>query len=90
MKNTLIVNDKIHTIHGFQGIIDRDLAELYNVQKNKFPNDFYFVATDNKGESLRSKKLTLNLSESKEPNSYNTPNIPLPPLCNVPKKGFSS
>ncbi len=84
------IQDKIHTIRGLQVMLDRDLAELYRVQKNKLPDDFYFEATDDEGESLRSKNLTLNLSESKEPNSYNVANTPLPPLCNVPKKGFSS
>ena len=51
-------------------MLDRDLAELYGVETkhinqavknnpNKFPDDFYFEATDEEGESLRSKKLTL-------------------------------
>ena len=30
------------------------------------------------------------LSDDKELSIYNSLNTPLPPLCNVPKKGFSS
>jgi len=30
------------------------------------------------------------LSDTKEPNSYNSLNTPLPPLIEVPTKGFSS
>jgi len=51
-------------------MLDRDLAKLYGVETkhinqavknnpNKFPDDFYFEATDYEGESLRSKNLTL-------------------------------
>jgi hypothetical protein len=51
------IKDKIHTIRGLQVILDRDLAELYQVEtralkqavnrnKKRFPVDFMFVLTD--------------------------------------------
>ena len=51
--NNQNLQDKIHTIHGFQMIFDKDVAELYNVEtkrinevvrnnQNKFLDDFYF------------------------------------------------
>ena len=56
--NELIINEqniqnKIYTIRGVQVMLDRDLAELYNVQTgrlneqvkrniDRFPNDFMF------------------------------------------------
>ena len=70
-ENSLIIEDiniqnKIYTIRGFQVMLDSDLAQLYGVEtkrineavKNnpdKFPDDFYFEATDDELENLRSK-----------------------------------
>ena len=70
-ENSLIIDDmniqnKIYTICGFQVMLDSDLAQLYGVEtkrineavKNnpdKFPDDFYFEATDDELENLRSK-----------------------------------
>ena len=60
------IQNKIYTIRGFQVMIDSDLAQLYGVEtkrineavknnSDKFPNDFYFEATDDELENLRSK-----------------------------------
>ena len=73
-ENSLIIKDiniqnKIYTIRGFQVMLDSDLAQLYGVETkhinqavrnnpNKFPDDFYFEATDDELENLRSKFLT--------------------------------
>ena len=70
-ENSLIIDNmniqnKIYAIRGFQVMLDSDLAQLYGVEtkrineavKNnpdKFPDDFYFEATDNELENLRSK-----------------------------------
>jgi hypothetical protein len=51
------IKSKIHTIRGMQVIIDRDLAELYEVEtkklnqavkrnKDRFPDDFSFQLTE--------------------------------------------
>jgi hypothetical protein len=73
-ENSLIINNmniqnKIYNIRGFQVMLDSDLAQLYGVETkhinqavrnnpNKFPDDFYFEATDDELENLRSKFLT--------------------------------
>ena len=73
-ENSLIIKDiniqnKIYTIRGFQVMLDSDLAQLYGVETkhinqavrnnpNKFPDDFYFEATDDELENLKSKFLT--------------------------------
>jgi hypothetical protein len=73
-ENSLIIDDiniqnKIYNIRDFQVMLDSDLAQLYGVEtkhinqavKNnpdKFPDDFYFEATDDELENLRSKFLT--------------------------------
>jgi hypothetical protein len=60
------IQNKIYAIRGFQVMLDSDLAQLYGVEtkrineavKNnpdKFPDDFYFEATDDELENLRSK-----------------------------------
>ena len=70
-ENSLIIDNmniqnKIYNIRGFQVMLDSDLAQLYGVEtkrineavKNnpdKFPDDFYFEATDDELENLRSK-----------------------------------
>lgn len=73
-ENSLIIDDmniqnKIYNIRGFQVMLDSDLAQLYGVETkhinqavrnnpDKFPDDFYFEATDDELENLRSKFLT--------------------------------
>ena len=68
-ENSLIIDNmniqnKIYAIRGFQVMLDSDLAQLYGVEtkrineavKNnpdKFPDDFYFEATDDELENLR-------------------------------------
>ena len=70
-ENSLIIDNmniqnKIYAIRGFQVMLDSDLAQLYGVEtkrineavKNnpdKYPDDFYFEATDDELENLRSK-----------------------------------
>lgn len=70
-KNSLIldninIQNKIYNIRGFQVMLDSDLAQLYGVETkrineavknnpNKFPDDFYFEATNDELENLRSK-----------------------------------
>ena len=70
-ENSLIIDNmniqnKIYAIRGFQVMLDSDLAQLYGVEtkrineavKNnpdKFPDDFYFEATDDELENLRSR-----------------------------------
>ena len=70
-ENSLIIDDmniqnKIYNIRGFQVMLDSDLAQLYGVETkhinqavrnnpDKFPDDFYFEATDDELENLRSK-----------------------------------
>jgi hypothetical protein len=82
MKNELQTIDsqnlqnKIHSIRGFAVILDRDLAELYEVEtkrineavrnnQDKFLNDFYFELSDSEFENLRSKLSTTNFSKTR-------------------------
>jgi len=75
MQNKLLTNEsiknKIHTIRGFQVILDSDLAELYEVetkQLNKsvkrnierFPDNFMFQLNHSEFKSLRFQIGTLN------------------------------
>ena len=66
-----IIESKIFTVRGQQVMLDRDLAELYQVttkrlneqvKRNiqKFPSDFMFQLTEDEWESLRSQFATLN------------------------------
>lgn len=68
------ISSKIHTIRGVQVMLDRDLAELYQVETkhinqavrnnpDKFPEDFYFELTNIEFDDLRSKFLTANISK---------------------------
>lgn len=61
--NNLIVDDKIFIVRGIQVMIDRDLAELYQVETKvlnqavkrnieNFPNDFMFELTDDEKNKL--------------------------------------
>ena len=64
-----IIENKIFTIRGQQVMLDRDLAELYQVETknlnkavkrnlNKFPDRYYFQLTNDEWESLRSQSVT--------------------------------
>ncbi len=64
------IESRIHLIRGKKVILDRDLAELYDVQTKalnqavkrnigRFPEDFMFQLTLDEAESLRSQFVTL-------------------------------
>ncbi|MFT7004920.1 MAG: hypothetical protein ACJAWW_002286 [Sulfurimonas sp.] len=68
------INSKIYTLRGVQIMVDRDLAELYQVEtkrineavknnSDKFPDDFYFELTNIEFDDLRSKLSTANFSK---------------------------
>ena len=70
------LQDKIYTIRGLQVMLDRDLAELYEVEtkrineavrnnQDKFLDDFYFELNDSEFENLRSKLSTTNFSKTR-------------------------
>ena len=79
--NSVILDDKIFIIRGIQVMIDKDLAELYQVSTSrlneqvkrnseKFPSDFMFELTDNEKNELIAKcdnlqKLKFNPSKVK-------------------------
>ena len=82
MKNELQIADnqnlqeKIHTIRGFQVMLDRDLAELYGVEtkrineavknnQDKFLEDFYFELNDGEFDFLRSKVSTTTFAKTR-------------------------
>ena len=65
------IEDKIFTIRGVQVMLDRDLAELYEVETKRineqvkrnierFPEEFCFQLTKEEVEILRSQIATLN------------------------------
>ena len=67
------IQSKIYTIRCVQVMLDRDLAELYQVETkrineavrnnlDKFPSDFYFELANDEFEDLRSKISTTNFS----------------------------
>jgi hypothetical protein len=64
-----IISNKIYLIRNQKVMLDRDLAELYQVEtkvlkqavrrnSNRFPEDFMFELTDKENESLRSQIVT--------------------------------
>ena len=70
MSNKQGLRDKIYTIRGKQVMLDRDLAELYQVEtrtlnqmvkrnKDRFPPDFIFQLSDEEYENLRSQIVIL-------------------------------
>ena len=74
MNDLELIKRKIYEIRGYKVMLDSDLAELYNVEtKNlkravranieRFPDDFMFELTKEEYESLRCKKLTLNIGQ---------------------------
>ncbi|MEA2027948.1 MAG: ORF6N domain-containing protein [Campylobacterota bacterium] len=71
-----IIQTKIYTIRGVQVMLDRDLAELYEVEtkrineavknnQDKFPEDFFFELSDEEFEFLRSKISTAKFSKTR-------------------------
>jgi len=71
--NLIKVEDLIFTIRGVQVMLDRDLAEMYQVETrilnqavkrniNRFPEKFRFQLTEDEIEDLRSQFVTLNHS----------------------------
>ncbi|MDY0120781.1 MAG: ORF6N domain-containing protein [Sulfurimonas sp.] len=71
-----ILQEKIHTIRGLAVILDRDLAELYNVEtkrineavrnnQDKFLEDFYFELSDSEFDVLRSKFSTASFAKTR-------------------------
>jgi hypothetical protein len=74
--DTQNLRGKIHTIRGFQVMLDRDLAELYGVEtrrineavknnKDKFLDDFYFELSDSEFDILRSKFSTAKFAKTR-------------------------
>ncbi|MBU1202109.1 MAG: ORF6N domain-containing protein [Nanoarchaeota archaeon] len=70
------IKKRIFTIRGFQVMLDRDLAELYEVPTNalnqavkrnieRFPNNFMFQLTNSEYRSLRSQIVTLETGKGK-------------------------
>ncbi len=62
------IKNKIHTIRGFQVILDRDLAKLYSIETRilkqavkrnlrRFPDDFMFILTEDEIESMVSQNV---------------------------------
>lgn len=71
--NNIVVDDKIFIIRGVQVMIDKDLAELYNVPTKRlneqvkrnierFDSDFMFHLTDQELKNLRSQNATTNFN----------------------------
>ena len=67
-----MVMNKIYLIRGLKIILDKDLANLYNVEtkafnqavkrnEERFPEDFMFRLTKKEWESLRSQFVTLEI-----------------------------
>jgi hypothetical protein len=72
-ENTQDIQSKIYTIRGLQVMLDRDLAELYDVETkvfnqavkrniNRFPENFRFQLTLEEDKNLRSQFVTSSLS----------------------------
>ena len=73
-----MVMNKIYLIRGLKIILDKDLANLYNVEtkafnqavkrnEERFPEDFMFRLTKKEWESLRSQFVTLEIGRGKYP-----------------------
>jgi len=71
--NNIVVDDKIFIIRGTQVMIDKDLAELYDVPTKRlneqvkrnierFDSDFMFQLTNQELENLRSQNATTNFN----------------------------
>lgn len=77
------IKNKIFTIRGFQVLLDRDLAELYQVEtkvfnqavkrnENRFPDDFRFQLSEIESQNLRSQ-----IATSSEQNSLRSQSVTL-------------
>ena len=73
--DTQNIKDKIYTIRGIQVMIDKDLAELYQVETKvfnqavkrnieRFPENFRFQLTNDEYKNLRSQIVTSSLDDS--------------------------
>ena len=73
--NTQNIKDKIYTIRGIQVMLDKDLAELYQVETKvfnqavkrnieRFPENFRFQLTNDEYKNLRSQIVTSSLDDS--------------------------
>jgi hypothetical protein len=71
-----LVMNKIYLVRGQKVMLDRDLAELYQVETralnqavrrnfDRFPNDFMFQLTKNEWDSLRSQIVILERGKGK-------------------------
>lgn len=76
IKDTQSIKDKIFTIRNTQVMLDKDLAELYDVETkrinesvrnntDKFPSDFLFELTQDEFDYLRSNISTTNFSKTR-------------------------
>ncbi|MFA5928941.1 MAG: ORF6N domain-containing protein [Candidatus Margulisiibacteriota bacterium] len=76
-----IITRKILFIRGMKVMLDKDLAELYQVpvkvlnqavkrNKERFPLDFMFQLTDNEAKHLRSQFVTANVSAKSRSRPY--------------------
>ena len=74
--NDLGIKDKIYSIRGQQVMLDRDLAELYEVETKylnrvikrnieRFPEEFAFKLSESEFNSLRCQFVTLDNSRGK-------------------------
>src|SRR4051812_16451023 len=63
------IENKIYVIRGLKVMLDKDLAELYNIETKvfnqtvkrnleRFPDDFMFQLTEDENDSLRSQIVT--------------------------------
>src|SRR3989338_1900236 len=93
MKNNLILNtdnikSKIYTLRNQQVILDKDLAELYNVKtkvlnqvvkrnNERFPENFMFQLTEEEFRNLRSQFVTSNMRSYSGPDSLRSQNATL-------------
>jgi hypothetical protein len=79
IKSLIQVEHIIYTIRGVQVMLDRDLAILYDVEtrrlneqvkrnKDRFPNHFMFVITDEEWQNLMSQNATSSLHGGRRKN----------------------
>ena len=82
--STSEVTKRIHMLRGCQVMLDRDLAEIYEVETrilkrqvrnniDRFPSDFVFTPTEDELETLRSKFRILNVGSSSDGCSRRSP-----------------
>lgn len=98
--NAQNLQDKIHTIRGLAVMLDRDLAELYDVEtkrineavrnnQDKFLDDFYFELNNDEFDILRSKVSTANFAKTRtNPKVFTEQGIYM--LATILKSGIAS